>query len=130
MAVRISFYVGAAALLGLLTVLAVRERPGAQTRPPDGVPRRRIAHLLGMYGFVLYVISTVVMVFNFSVSSIWPQLWWLGGLTLPEGVPMTLPTYTVWFRGRPACPCLAEWLPVFEAELIRRGVIKPAEAAE
>ena len=37
---------------------------------------------------------------------------------------MTLPTYTVWFRGHPACPCLAEWLPVFEAELLRRGVIK------
>ena len=37
---------------------------------------------------------------------------------------MSLPSYTVWFRGKPACPCLAEWLPVFEAELIRRGVIK------
>ncbi len=37
---------------------------------------------------------------------------------------MTLPTHTVWFRGKPACPCLAEWLPHFEAELIRRGVIK------
>lgn len=35
-----------------------------------------------------------------------------------------LPSYTVWFRGRPACSCLAEWLPVFEAELIRRGVIR------
>lgn len=34
------------------------------------------------------------------------------------------PNYVVWFRGRPACPCLAEWLPVFEAELIRRGVIR------
>lgn len=33
-------------------------------------------------------------------------------------------TYVVDFRGRPACPCLAEWLPVFEAELIRRGVIE------
>lgn len=33
-------------------------------------------------------------------------------------------SYVVNFRGRPACPCLAEWLPVFEAELIRRGVIK------
>lgn len=37
---------------------------------------------------------------------------------------MTLPPYAVDFRGRPACPCLREWLPVFEAELIRRGVIK------
>jgi hypothetical protein len=36
---------------------------------------------------------------------------------------MTLPAYVVTFRGKPACPCLAEWLPVFEAELIRRGVV-------
>lgn len=31
---------------------------------------------------------------------------------------------TVMFRGKPACECLAEWLPVFEAELIRRGVVR------
>lgn len=37
---------------------------------------------------------------------------------------MSYPEYTVWFRGKPACPCLAAWLPVFEAELIRRGVIR------
>ena len=36
---------------------------------------------------------------------------------------MSLPTYTVWFRGFPACPCLAEWLPVFEQELKRRGIV-------
>ena len=29
-------------------------------------PRRRLAHLLGMYGFVLYVVSTVVMVSCYS----------------------------------------------------------------
>lgn len=32
------------------------------------------------------------------------------------------PGYTS-FRGRVACTCLAAWLPVFEAELIRRGVV-------
>jgi hypothetical protein len=37
---------------------------------------------------------------------------------------MALPSYVVWFRGFPACPCLAAWLPVFERELIRRGVIR------
>lgn len=37
---------------------------------------------------------------------------------------MSLPEYAVDFRGFPACPCLKEWLPVFEAELIRRGVIR------
>lgn len=36
----------------------------------------------------------------------------------------TWPDYVVWFRGRPACPCLAEWLPAYERELQRRGILK------
>lgn len=28
------------------------------------------------------------------------------------------------FRGKPACECLVKWLPVYEAELLRRGEIK------
>lgn len=35
---------------------------------------------------------------------------------------MTLP-YQVEFRGFPACPCLAAWLPAYEAELQRRGLL-------
>ncbi|MFO1299968.1 MAG: hypothetical protein U1F17_06210 [Burkholderiaceae bacterium] len=31
-------------------------------------PRRRVAHLLGMYGFVFYVLATVVLVFNASAG--------------------------------------------------------------
>ena len=54
-------------------------------------PRRRIAHLLGMYGFVLYVLATVVMVFNPSASAVWAQLWWLGGLMVCVG------GYWFWF---------------------------------
>jgi len=53
--------------------------------------RRRIAHLLTMYGFLLYAISTVVMVFSYSTASIWPQLWWLGGLMILVG------GYWFWF---------------------------------
>ena len=30
---------------------------------------------------------------------------------------------SVMFRNRKACRCLATWLPVYEAELLRRGVI-------
>lgn len=37
---------------------------------------------------------------------------------------MSLPAYAVNFRGKPACPCLAEWLPVYEAELQRRGILE------
>jgi len=53
--------------------------------------RRRVAHLLTMYGFLLYVISTVVMVFNYSTAPIWPQLWWIGGLMICLG------GYWFWF---------------------------------
>jgi len=47
--------------------------------------RRRIAHLLTMYGFVIYVIATAVMVFAYPTPAtptptLLPQLWWLGGL--------------------------------------------------
>jgi hypothetical protein len=54
-------------------------------------PRRRIAHLLGMYGFVLYVLATAVMVFDPSASAVWAQLWWLGGLMVCAG------GYWFWF---------------------------------
>ncbi len=54
-------------------------------------PRRRVAHLLGMYGFVLYVLATVVMVFNLSASTVWPQLWWLGAAMICVG------GYWFWF---------------------------------
>jgi len=37
---------------------------------------------------------------------------------------VSLPSYTVYFRGKPACPCLAKWLPAYERELLKRGVIK------
>jgi hypothetical protein len=43
-------------------------------------PRRRIAHLLTMYGFVAYVISTAVMVFGYATTTIWPFLWHIGAL--------------------------------------------------
>jgi len=46
--------------------------------------KRRVAHLLGMYGFVLYVVATAVMVFRYPTTAtppaIWPLLWWIGAL--------------------------------------------------
>jgi hypothetical protein len=54
-------------------------------------PRRRVAHLLTMYGFVLHVLATVVMVFSNSVSDAWPHLWWIGGLMVLVG------GYWFWF---------------------------------
>jgi hypothetical protein len=47
----------------------------------------------------------------------------LDTLACPKEPPVTLPDYAVNFRGYPACPCLAAWLPVYEAELQRRGLL-------
>jgi hypothetical protein len=54
-------------------------------------PRRRIAHVLGMYGFVLYCLATAVMVFDAQAGAIWTKLWWLGGLMVCVG------GYWFWF---------------------------------
>ena len=53
--------------------------------------RRRIAHLLTMYGFVIYVVTTAVMVFNHNTTAIVPRLWWIGGLMVLLG------GYWFWF---------------------------------
>ena len=58
--------------------------------------RRRIAHLLTMYGFLIYVITTVIMVFCYPTSdtstpTILPQLWCIGALLVCLG------GYWFWF---------------------------------
>ena len=58
--------------------------------------QRRIAHLLGMYGFVAYVIATIVMVFSYPTPAtptpaIWPALWHIGALMVCIG------GYWFWF---------------------------------
>jgi len=57
---------------------------------------RRVAHLLTMYGFLIYVITTAVMVFVYPpratpTPAILPQLWWIGGLMVMVG------GYWFWF---------------------------------
>lgn len=52
--------------------------------------RRRIAHLLTMYGFIAYVITTVIMVFGYPTPAtptpaILPQLWAIGALMVCAG---------------------------------------------
>ena len=58
--------------------------------------KRRIAHLLAMYGFVIYVAATAVMVFWFptpatATPAILPQLWHVGALMVCLG------GYWFWF---------------------------------
>ena len=58
--------------------------------------KRRVAHLLGMYGFVVYLVATAVMVFGYPTDAtptpaIWPALWWIGALMVLVG------GYWFWF---------------------------------
>ena len=58
--------------------------------------RRRVAHLLTMYGFLIYVVTTAVMVFGYPTPAapapaILPLLWWIGGLMVCLG------GYWFWF---------------------------------
>jgi hypothetical protein len=58
--------------------------------------RRRLAHLLTMYGFLAYVVSTIVMVFGYGTTDVdtptlWPVLWHAGALLVCLG------GYWFWF---------------------------------
>lgn len=53
--------------------------------------KRRVAHLLGMYGFVLYVVATVVLVFDLKAAGFWAVLWWVGAALVCIG------GYWFWF---------------------------------
>jgi hypothetical protein len=59
-------------------------------------PKRRLAHLLTMYGFIAYVVATVAMVFYYpesgtSAPAIVAQLWHIGALMVCVG------GYWFWF---------------------------------
>lgn len=59
-------------------------------------PQRRTAHLLTMYGFVIYVVTTAIMVFAYPTPAtltpaILPALWYIGALMVCVG------GYWFWF---------------------------------
>lgn len=59
-------------------------------------PRRRVAHLLTMYGFIAYVVTTAVMIFGYPTPAtptpaIVATLWWIGALMVCVG------GYWFWF---------------------------------
>ena len=59
--------------------------------------RRRISHLFTMYGFVIFVVATVVLILGYATEAaagIWPVLWHLGALALCIG------GYWFWFAIR------------------------------
>ena len=80
-------WVSLAVQTGLVDVLASGEFCNA---------RRRVAHLLTMYGFLIYIITTAIMVFGYPTPAtptpaILPLLWWIGGLMVCLG------GYWFWF---------------------------------
>ncbi len=61
--------------------------------------KRRISHLLTMYGFILFVAMTAIMIFAYptvadDTPAIWPLLWHLGAIMLCVG------GYWFWFAIR------------------------------
>ena len=53
-------------------------------------PRRRLSHLLTMYGFIIFAVTTVIMIFFYPTPSthtpaLLPQLWHVGALMLAVG---------------------------------------------
>ena len=76
-------------------------------------PRRRLSHLLTMYGFIIFVVTTAIMIFCYptpakATPAILPALWHIGALMLAAG------GYWFWFAIR--VDVAAEGLPWFRFE--------------
>ena len=75
--------------------------------------RRRLSHLLTMYGFIIFVATTAIMIFGYtapgtSTPDILPQLWHVGALMLAVGGS--------WFWFFIRVDVSAEGLPWFRVE--------------
>ncbi|RUM73141.1 MAG: adenylyl-sulfate reductase [Sulfurovum sp.] len=62
-------------------------------------PKRRLSHLMTMYGFIIFVATTAIMIFAYPTAAndtpaIWPLFWHLGALSLCVG------GYWFWFAIR------------------------------
>ena len=79
--------------------------------------RRRLAHLLTMYGFLIFVTATVVMIFLYPATSsitpsVWPLAWHLGAAMLAVG------GYWFWFFIRVDVAAEGnKWYKVMRADL-------------
>ncbi len=76
-------------------------------------PRRRLSHLLTMYGFIIFAATTAIMIFGYTdpgsdTPAILPALWHVGALMLAAG------GYWFWFAIR--VDVSAEGLPWFRFE--------------
>jgi len=74
--------------------------------------QRRMSHLMLMYGFIIFIVSTIAMIFGGAESGIWPLLWHLGALSVCVG------GYWFWFFIR--CDVNSEgkaWYQLVRADL-------------
>jgi hypothetical protein len=76
-------------------------------------PRRRLSHLLTMYGTIIFIVTTAIMIFGYPTPAtptpaLLPQLWHIGALMLAVG------GYWFWFFIR--VDVAAEGLPWFRFE--------------
>jgi hypothetical protein len=90
-------------------------------------PRRRVAHLLTMYGFILFAATTAIMIFGYSGSdtpAILPQLWYAGALMLCVG------GYWFWFFIRVDVSAEGHpWYRVIRADLFILSLLATATFA-
>ena len=80
--------VGAGEKAGLAVATLINE---VATSGEFANPKRRLSHLLTMYGFILFVVTTILMIFGVSSSALTVQLWHLGAIMLAVG------GYWFWF---------------------------------
>ena len=88
-------------------------------------PRRRIAHLLTMYGFILFVATTAIMIFGYAAgSTLVPMLWHAGAIMLCVG------GYWFWFFIRADVAAEGNpWYRVVRADLFILSLLATATFA-
>ena len=86
--------------------------------------KRRISHLFVMYGFVIFVVASAVMIFKYPTTpapGMWPVLWHIGALMLCFG------GYWFWFRIRVDVSAeAAKWYKLVPADLFILGLLSTA----
>ena len=74
--------------------------------------KRRISHLLTMYGFILFVVTTAILIFGEGTSAFTASLWHIGALMLCVG------GYWFWFSIRVDVSAEAKvWYKLAQADL-------------
>jgi hypothetical protein len=90
-------------------------------------PRRRVAHLLTMYGFIIFAATTAIMIFGYAgaaTPSILPLLWHVGALMLCVG------GYWFWFAIRVDVSAEGHpWYRVIRADLFILSLLATATFA-